>query len=71
MAGRKTRVVLSSEDWLKRYRIVFAVSIAMMAVIIAAVFVAARADMIEMQAVQGIIRESLETGVRTAEGGAL
>lgn len=71
MAGRKTRVVLSSEDWLKRYRIVFAVSIAMMAVIIAAVFVAARADMIEMQAVQGVIRESLETGVRTAEGGAL
>lgn len=71
MAGRKTRVVLSSEDWLKRYRIVFAVSIAVMAVIIAAVFVAARADMIEMQAVQGVIRESLETGVRTAEGGAL
>ena len=71
MAGRKTRVVLSSEDWLKRYRIVFAVSIAMMAVIIAAVFVAARADMIEMQVVQGVIRESLETGVQAVEGGAL
>lgn len=71
MAGRKTRVVLSSEDWLKRYRIVFAVSMAVMAVIIAAVFVAARADMIEMQAVQGVIRESLDTGVQAVEGGAL
>lgn len=71
MAGRKTKVVLSSEDWLKRYRIVFAVSMAVMAVIIAAVFVAARADMIEMQAVQGVIRESLDTGVQAVEGGAL
>lgn len=71
MAGRKTKVVLSSEDWLKRYRIVFAVSMAVMAVIIAAVFVAARADMIEMQVVQGVIRESLDTGVQAVEGGAL
>ena len=71
MAGRKTRVVLSSEDWLKRYRIVFAVSMAVMAVIIAAVFVAARADMVEMQAVQGGIRESLDNGVQAVGGGAL
>lgn len=71
MAGKKSRPVLSSEDWLRRYKIAFFVAVAVMAVLMVVVFLAYRADVMELQSLQMMIQENMPS-VETAavQGGA-
>ena len=72
MAGNKrTRPVLSSEDWLKRYKIAFFIAVTVMAVLMVLVFMEYRADMIELQAVQKMIQDNMPAEAAMTQGGAV
>lgn len=71
MADKRKRPVLSSEDWLKRYKIAFFIAVTVMAVLMVLVFLEYRADMIELQAVQKMIQDNMSAGAVAAQGGTV
>lgn len=71
MAGKVRKPVLSSEDWTRRFRIVFLVSLVLMLVLIVLAFTMYRADVLRMVELQNLAKELAATDAANAAGGLL
>lgn len=71
MAGKVRKPVLSSEDWTRRFRIVFLVSLVLMLVLIVLAFTMYRADVLRMVELQNLAKELAAADAANAAGGLL
>lgn len=67
MSGRNNRITTSSEDWIKRYKIAFIVSLILIASVLLVLFAEYRAQMLDVMELADIAGEitasTIETGV--------
>lgn len=68
MGGRRKGPTLSSENWQLRFKIVYACSLLLLAVMAAVVFLQWRADMIQMQAAEAALQAMMVDGQDLADG---
>lgn len=68
MSGKGKRPVLSTEDWIRRFKVVFLVAVVLMLALIIMLFVMCRADMIETAGIQKMMEGSAGAAI---EGGRL